>query len=102
MTANLLQVLKVDDAKSGVSKFGKPYTLQEAHCILLNDDTTVKATGRFMVPRDKIGKLLPGHYRASYELDTDREGRVTAMITELDPVRVEGGKITALPPLKAA
>jgi hypothetical protein len=101
MHASLIQVIRVQDPRSGVAKLsGKPYTLQEAECLLCNDDGSPSEVGVLMVPKDLIGKLTPGHYLASFTLTTDRERRITARVTELRAVKVEGGKLVPL--VKAA
>jgi hypothetical protein len=103
MHSSLIQVIKVQDQKSGIAKLsGRPYTMQEAECLLLSDDGSPVEVGVFMVPKDMIGKLVAGHYLASFTLGTDRERRVTARVVQLRPVKVANGKVTMIEEPKAA
>lgn len=87
----ILQVLKVNEARKGVSKVtGNPWEMQDCECILLNDDGSVGEVGVCSLPRDLIGKTTVGVYTASFSLraNKSREGgrRIEAVLTGLVPV----------------
>jgi hypothetical protein len=87
MTA-LLQVLKVNESRSGTSKdSGRPWTMQDAECLLLNDDKSVKAVGVLMLPKELQGKVTPGVYTGSFSLVADmKTRRINAQLVGLVPV----------------
>lgn len=77
----LIQVLKVNDKRSGVSaKTGKPWEMQDAECIVLNDDLTPSKVGVLRVPRDLLGKVDPGVYTGSFSLEPDYQTRVIGAV----------------------
>lgn len=94
---SILQVLKVSEVRKGVgAASNKPYEIQDADCILINDDGTPNAVGTWMVSRDLTGKLQPGTYTATFSLAVgqgkDNRGRIGAVITGLTPVPQRGAK----------
>jgi hypothetical protein len=92
---SIIQILKLNEARSG-EKNGRPWQMQDAECLLLNEDGTVNQVGVLMLPKDLMGKVQPGTYMGSFALraDTSREGqrRINAILTGLNP----------MPPAKAA
>ena len=66
--SSVVQILKVNDSRSGVGKNGKNWTMQEAECILLVGDGQVSQVGVLDVPKDMIGNLVPGMYTATFTL----------------------------------
>lgn len=84
---SILHVLKVNEARAGTSaKTNKPWRMQDAECVLMNDDGTVGQVGVLQVPRDLIDKVQPGMYLGSFALRaslTDR--RIEAILTALSP-----------------
>jgi hypothetical protein len=100
MHLSYIQVIKVNDVRRGTSKkSGNPYEMQDAECLLLDESGTPSQVGVLMIPKDLMGKVQPGQYAASFSLTVDMERRVTARVTELRPVKIENGKVTALAPL---
>lgn len=64
------QTLKINDLRSGISqKNGKPWQMQDAECVLLNDDGFVSAVGVLLLPQSMRGDSAP---RAGHELCTHR------------------------------
>lgn len=100
MSVSLLQVIKVGEVRKGVGKeSGKPYEMQEAECLLLNDDGSPAEVGVLMVPKDRDGKLMPlvpGVYTPAFSLRAakGREGG-----RQIGPVLVG---LTAVPARKGA
>jgi len=100
MHLSYIKVIKVNELRKGVSKkTGNPYEMQDAECLLLAEDGTPSTVGVLMIPKDLLGKVTPGDYAASFTLGTDMERRIIARVTELRPMKIEGGKITAMAPV---
>jgi hypothetical protein len=103
MPASYLRVIKVNEVRKGVSSVTrKPYEMQDASCIVLDELGQVVTVGLFMVPKDLTGHLVPGDYACGFGLGVDREGKISARIASLSPVKMDNGKATLLPPLKVA
>ncbi|MDH1476626.1 hypothetical protein N5F13_19185 [Comamonas thiooxydans] len=66
--SSVVQILKVNDSRSGVGKNGKAWTMQEAECILIDGDGQVSQVGVLDVPKDMIGHISPGNYTATFTL----------------------------------
>jgi hypothetical protein len=89
---SLIQILKVNEARSGVSKSsGKPWTIQEAECLLLKDDGSVDQVGVLTVPRELVGKVAVGTFMGSFALAASyRDRRIEAVLTGLQPYAKPG------------
>lgn len=87
---SIVQILKLNEARSG-NKNGREWQMQDAECILLNDDGSVSEVGVLMIPKDLMGKVQAGTYTASFSLRTDKskEGgrRIGAVLTGLIPLQ---------------
>lgn len=93
---SLIQILKLNEPRSGVSKAGKPYTMQEAEVALLDEAGEIQQVGGLLLPRDMTGDKAPpkGVYLGSFALEADYKTRqVGAVLTALTPYPV--GKPTA-------
>ena len=66
--SSVVQILKVNDPRSGIGKNNKAWQMQEAECILLDADGQVSQVGVLDVPKDMIGNLTPGNYTATFTL----------------------------------
>lgn len=88
---SLIQILKVNEARSGTSKVsGKPYTIQEAECLLLKDDGSVDQVGVLTVPRDLVDKIMPGTFMGTFALAASyKDRRIEAVLTGLSPYTVQ-------------
>lgn len=88
----LIQIIKVNDARSGVSKTtGKPWTMQDAECLLLADDGSPQHVGVLTLPRSMTGDTAPkpGTYTGTFALQSSlRDRRIEAVLTGLTPVPV--------------
>jgi len=86
--STLIQIFKVNEPKTGVSKSnGKPYELQDAECALLNEDGSVDQIGVLMLPRELRGSITAGIYTGSFTLRPDlRSRRIEAVLVGLRPV----------------
>lgn len=82
----LIQIVKVNDPKSGV-KDGRPWEIQDCECVLLKDDGSWDQVGVLMLPKDLRGKTNPGTYTGTFALQADlRSRRIEAVLTGLTPV----------------
>jgi hypothetical protein len=89
--SNVIQILLVSPAKTGTAKAsGKPYSIVETHCMLLNEDGTTAGVGTFILPRDVPQDIKAGYYAPAYSLVAasygDRKGDIVPQITGLTPL----------------
>lgn len=86
---SILQILKLNESRSGKTAAGRDWTLQDAECILYGDDGQVAEVGVLMIPRELLGKVAVGTYLGSFALraDKSREGqrRIQAVLVGLQP-----------------
>ncbi|MCE4555012.1 hypothetical protein [Pelomonas cellulosilytica] len=85
---SIVQILKVNEVKKGTSKkTGNPYEMQDAECILLNDDGTVGQVGALDIPKSLMGKVETGTFTASFAMQANWQSRrLEAVLTGLVPV----------------
>jgi len=103
MSPVYLRVIKVNEVREGVSSVTrKAYRMQDASCIVLDEQGQIVTVGLFMIPKDMTGLLQPGDYACTFGLAVDREGKINARISALSPVKIENGRVTMVPPAKAA
>ena len=90
----LIQIIKVNEVRSGVSKTtGKPWTMQDAECLLLADDGSPQHVGVLTLPRAMVGELAPrpGTYTGTFALQSSlRDRRIEAVLTGLTPASLRG------------
>jgi hypothetical protein len=67
---SIVQILKLNEVRKGVGKLsGNPYEMQDAECILLNDDGTVAEVGVLDMPKELREKGYgPGTYTGTFSL----------------------------------
>ena len=85
---SIIQVLKVNEVKSGTSKkTGQPYEMQDAECLLLDDKGEVQAVGVLDIPKSLREVVKVGTYTASFALRRGMmTGKIEAVLTGLTPV----------------
>lgn len=85
---SIIQILKLNEIKSGVSKkTGNPYEMQDAECLLLKEDGSVDQVGVLQVPKGlrEVAKL--GTFTATFALNSNYASRrIEAVLTGLIPV----------------
>ncbi len=84
----LIQVIKVNEERTG-SKDGRAWSMQDAECLLLNEDGSPSQVGVLMLPKQLRGKDAPGPgtYVGAFALGVSlRDRRVEAMLTGLTPI----------------
>ena len=88
---SLIQILKLNELREGKSKStGNDYKMQDAECLLLNDDGSVNEVGVLMVPKEMLGKVQVGVHSATFALRAskarDAGRRIEAVLTGLSPL----------------
>lgn len=90
MTTALLQILKVNEVRSG-TKDGRAWSMQDAECLLLKDDGSVDQVGVLMLPKELREKVAPGTYTGTFALRPNvASRRIEAVLTGLSPVPLKG------------
>lgn len=86
MQTSIINVIKVNEVKSGVVKSGPRQGAQwerhDCECIILHDDGSVDQVGVLVLNKDLRGKVVPGTYIGHYALRADMKTR------EIQPVLV--------------
>lgn len=87
---SILQILKVNDPRSGTTKDGRPWQMQDAECILLKDTGEVDQVGVLRIPKELNGKVAPGTYLGSFGLKPNYKDRtIEAVLVGLQPYEVK-------------
>ena len=85
--SSIIEILKLGETRTGVGKTGKPWAMQEAECILRDQEGQVTQVGVLDVPRDLIDNLRPGVYTASFTLNAHYQPRkIGAQLVALTPM----------------
>lgn len=93
---SIIRIIVVSPVRTGKSKVaGNPdWAMQDAQCILINDDGVLGEVGALTLPRDLTGikadghpKVAPGDYIGAFAMQVDRRdgGRLKAVLTGLQP-----------------
>lgn len=91
-----IQVLVVQPIKSGTSKNGKPYQLQEVDCIALDEHGEALQVGVLSLPNSLLGTITVGTYSPVYGMRVDFQTRkISPSIVGLN--RVENRQRVASP-----
>lgn len=87
---SILQIIKVNDLRTG-NKDGRTWEMQDAECILLNDDGEVESVGVLQLPKELRGATKTGTYLGSFALRPNLSTRrIEAVLTGLQPYAVKG------------
>lgn len=90
MTTALLEILKVNDERSG-TKDGRAWAMQDAECLLLKEDGSIDQVGVLMLPKELRGKVQPGIYTGAFALRPNMASRrIEAVLTSLHPAQRPG------------
>lgn len=87
---SIIQIIKINEKRNGV-KDGRPWEMQDAECILLDDTGSAMQVGVLSLPKHLMGELapLPGVYSGSFALQAGmRDRRIQAVLTDLRPVQL--------------
>lgn len=87
---SIIEILLVTNKSGKAKKSGNDYSINEAHCVLRNDDGTAGAVGVLVVPKLLEEKAKPGMFTATFALQAasfgEQQGRIIAALTDLVPV----------------
>lgn len=85
---SILQILKLNDPKTGVSsKTGRPYDMQSAECLLLTDTGAVDQVGVLDVPKHLRDKVTLGTFLGSFAMRANMASRkIEAVLVDLTPM----------------
>lgn len=81
----LIQIIKVNELREGV-KDGRAWQMQDAECLLLNDDGSPASVGVLSLPKNLRGENAPrvGTYTGSFSLQAGlRDRRIEAVLVGL-------------------
>lgn len=86
----VIQILKVNELKTGVSaKTGKPYEVQDAECVLLDEHGNPDQIGVLPVPKALRDTIRPGVFTGTFALKPDFSSRrIEAVLTGLTAVPI--------------
>lgn len=102
---SFLQILKLNDSRSGKTKEGRDWVMQDAECIIFDEAGQVDQVGVLMIPKPLMGLVAPGTFVGSFALraNTSREGqrRIEAVLTGLQAVKKSGSGFVPVDAAKA-
>jgi len=82
----IINVIKVNALREGMSKTGGKYRMQDCEVLVLNEDGEADRAGSLMLPKDYVEKVVPGHYEVELGLGLDRERNVVGRVVGLTRV----------------
>lgn len=97
----IIQILHVNEVKKGVSKTGRPYELQTAFAMLLDESGSPQAVGELLMPRDMPEPPKPGLYTGVYQFGVDDKKNIGARLVSLTPTALPKHRSMASPPAAA-
>jgi hypothetical protein len=87
---SLIKILKINPLRKGTSvKTNKPWEMQDAECLLMNEDGSVGSVGVLQLPKVLMGANLPtaGDYTAKFSLQSGMVDRkINAVLVGLTPI----------------
>lgn len=79
-----VQILLLTEPRELPTKSGGKFQIQDAETVILDDSGAAVVVGPLAVPRDLIGKLVPGLYDASFKWERDyKSGRLVSTLVSL-------------------
>ncbi len=87
---SIIKIVKVNELRKG-SKDGREWAMQDAECILLDENGEEQQVGVLMLPKDLRGEKAPskGIYLGSFTLQAGmRDRRIEAQLVGLQPYDV--------------
>lgn len=88
---SIIKIIKVNEKRSGV-KDGRPWEMQDAECILLDENGEEQQVGVLPLPKHLMGDAAPsrGIYLGAFALRAGlRDRRIEATLTGLQPYGVK-------------
>lgn len=87
---SIIRIIKVNEKRSG-TKDGRAWELQDAECLLLDDNGEAQQVGVLSLPKHLRGDNAPkpGVYLGAFALQAGlRDRRIEALLTNLQPYTV--------------
>jgi len=87
---SIIKIIKVNEPRSG-TKDGRAWSMQDAECILLDENGEEQQVGVLQLPKNLMGDNAPsrGIYLGAFALRAGlRDRRIEAMLTALQPYDV--------------
>lgn len=79
-----LQILVVNEIRKVPTKAGGEFEVQDAETVILGDDGNPVVVGPLGIPRDLIGKVLPGLYDGTFKWERNyKTGRLENVLVSL-------------------
>jgi hypothetical protein len=92
---SIIQIIKVNELRTG-NKDGRTWEMQDAECILLNDDGDVESVGVLQLPKELRGNTKTGTYLGTFALRPNLSTRrIEAVLTGLQPYAVKAPRSSA-------
>lgn len=91
---SIIKIIKVNEPRSG-TKDGRQWFMQDAECILLDENGEEQQVGVLQLPKNLQGEQAPqrGIYLGAFALRAGlRDRRIEAMLTHLQPYAVPAAK----------
>ena len=88
---SIIKIIKVNEKRSGV-KDGRPWEMQDAECILLDENGEEQQVGVLPLPKTLMGDAAPGKgiYLGAFALRAGlRDRRIEAVLTALQPYGIK-------------
>ena len=99
---SIVKIIKVNELRKG-TKDGREWQMQDAECILLDENGEEQQVGVLMLPRDLRGEKAPsrGIYLGAFTLQAGmRDRRIEAVLTGLTPYAVPRPAAAPVSPAK--
>lgn len=94
---SVIQIIKLNELRKGV-KDGRPWEMQDAECLLLDEEGKPSQVGVLMLPKELRGNVTAGIYAGTFALSASlRDRRIEAILTNLTPYEVR-----RVPPAQSA
>lgn len=90
---SIIKIIKVNEKRTG-SKDGRAWEMQDAECVLLDENGEEQQVGVLSLPKHLRGDAAPGRgiYLGSFALQAGlRDRRIEAVLTGLQPYAVRPG-----------
>lgn len=97
---SIIKIIKVNEKRTG-SKDGRAWEMQDAECILLDENGEDQQVGVLSLPKHLRGDSAParGIYLGSFALQAGmRDRRIEAVLTGLQPYDIRRAPPAPLPP----
>lgn len=94
---SLIQIIKINELRSG-NKDGRAWSMQDAECILLDENGQPDQVGVLQLPKNLMGENAPlrGTYLGSFALAAGmRDRRIEARLTGLQPYDIRKSQASA-------